>query len=189
MSRRLRTRHEGSGHVTKAPNTSRRLRARHEGSGHVTKAQDTSRRLSTLVGTCIEIGNVASAETSFAVSILLWQPCVQSSVLKIGPISTRTVWIPLQSSRTFFYAYILPVRNLWTARFLRLSLFFTTTNKKEFCIATVFLDTNFMRQLSRRCRHRNTAVATLTARWRYGTRSRAVAMSKSRPDVSKMTHG
>ena len=46
-----------------------------------------------------------------------------------------------------------------------------------------------MLQLFRRCRHRYTAVATLTARWRYGTRSRAVAMSKSRPDVSKMTHG
>ena len=52
-----------------------------------------------------------------------------------------------------------------------------------------FLDPIFMRQLSRRCRHRYTAVATLTARWGYGTRSRAVAMSKSRPDVSKMTHG
>ena len=34
-----------------------------------------------------------------------------------------------------------------------------------------------------------TAVATLTARWRYSTRCRAVVMSKSRPDVSKMTHG
>ena len=32
-------------------------------------------------------------------------------------------------------------------------------------------------------------MARLTARWRYGTRCRAVAMSKSRPDVSKMPHG
>ena len=29
----------------------------------------------------------------------------------------------------------------------------------------------------------------LTARWRYSTRCRAVVMSKSRPDVSKMAHG
>ena len=62
--------------------------------------------------------------------------------------------------------------------------------KKNFASPQLrFLDEIFMRQLSRRCRHRYTAVATLTARWRYGTRSRAVAMSKSRPDVSKMTHG
>ena len=59
------------------------------------------------------------------------------SVLKIGPISTRTASIPLQSSRKIFYAYILPVGNLGTARFLRLSFVFTTKNKKEFRIATV----------------------------------------------------
>ena len=58
------------------------------------------------------------------------------SVLKIGPISTRTVSIRHQSSRKFFNAYMLPIRDLWTARFcvcpfLRLKI------KKEFRIATV----------------------------------------------------
>ena len=41
-----------------------------------------------------------------------------------------------QSSRTFFYAYILPVRDLWTARFLRLPFVLTTNNLNEFRIAT-----------------------------------------------------
>ena len=69
--------------------------------------------------------------------ILLLQPCARISVLKIGPISTRTVSIRLQSPRKFFYAYILPVRDLWTARFLRLSFVFYHKNQKEFRIATV----------------------------------------------------
>ena len=56
--------------------------------------------------------------------------------------------------------------------------------KKFACLHAIF-----MRNSSYRCGHRYTAVATLTARWRYGTRWRAVAMSKSRPDVSEMTHG
>ena len=59
------------------------------------------------------------------------------SVLKIGQISTCTVSILLQSSRNFFYAFILPVRNLWTARFCICPLFFTIKNQKQFRIATV----------------------------------------------------
>ena len=65
------------------------------------------------------------------------QICPHKSVLKIGPISTRKVSIRHQSSRKFVYAYILPVRDLWTARFLRLSFVFTAKNQKEFRIATV----------------------------------------------------
>ena len=52
------------------------------------------------------------------------ESCPHESVLKIGAISTRTDSIPLQSSRTFVHAYILPVRNRWTARFLRLFFVF-----------------------------------------------------------------
>ena len=78
-------------------------------------------------------------------------------VLKIGSISTRTVSIRLQSPRNifyaFFYAYILPVRDLWTARFLRLSVFLRQQIKKNFASPQFkFLDAIFMRQLSRRCR-------------------------------------
>ena len=54
------------------------------------------------------------------------------SVLKIGPISTCTVSIQLQSSRKFFYGYILPVRDLWTARFLSLSFVFYDKNHHKF---------------------------------------------------------
>ena len=55
------------------------------------------------------------------------------SVLKIGPISTRTVSVRHQSSREFFYAYISPVRDLWIARFLRLSFgFFYDKNHHKF---------------------------------------------------------
>ena len=109
---------------------------------------------------------------------------------KIGPISTRTVSITLQSSPHFFYAFILPVRNLWNARFLHLSFVFYDKKSKRILHRQLrFLDPTFMREFYCRCRHRYTAVATVTARWRYGTRCSAVAMSKSRPDVSKMTHG
>ena len=54
------------------------------------------------------------------------------SVLKIGPISTRTASIQHQSSRKFVYAYILPVRDLWTARFLLLSFVFYDKNHHTF---------------------------------------------------------
>ena len=108
---------------------------------------------------------------------------------KKGPISTRTVSIPLQSSHKFSTPTYCQSATFGPLAFCISPLFFTTKNQKEFRIATVAIfDPNFIRQLSRRCRHRYTAVATLTARWRYGTRSRAVAMSKSKPDVSKMTH-
>ena len=76
-------------------------------------------------------------------------------VLKIGPISTRTVSIRRQSSRKFVYAYILPVRDLWTARFLRLS--FVLYDKKSKNVVSPqlrFLDAIFMRQFSGVCRHR-----------------------------------
>ena len=59
------------------------------------------------------------------------------TVLKIGPISTRTVSIRHQSSRKFVYAYMLPIRDLLIARFLPLSLVFYEQNQKEFRIATV----------------------------------------------------
>ena len=75
------------------------------------------------------------------------------SVLKIGPISTHTVSIRHQSSRKFFYAYILPVRELWTARFLRLSFVFTTKIIIKFA---TFCDTVFCY-----------VVLTLIASWRH----------------------
>ena len=77
-------------------------------------------------------------------------------VLTIGPISTRTVSIRLQSSRTFFYADILPVRDLWNARFLRLSfVLYDNKSKKNFASPQLrFLDEIFMHQFSGRCRHR-----------------------------------
>ena len=53
------------------------------------------------------------------------------SVLKIGHIYIRTVSIRHQSSRTFFYVYILPARDLWTARFLRLSFVFYDKNHNK----------------------------------------------------------
>ena len=93
--------------------------------------------------------------------------------------------------RLFFYAFILPVRNIWTAPFFFFFFFFLRKQiKKNFASPQFrFLDAIFMQQLSRRFRLRYTVVATLPARWRYGTRSRSVAMSKSRKFVSKMTHG
>ena len=89
-------------------------------------------------------------------SILLYQPCTRTSVLQIGPISTRTVSIRLQSSRNIFYAYILPVRDLWTARFLHLSfVLYDKKIKNNFASPQLrFLDAIFMRQFSGRCRNR-----------------------------------
>ena len=63
--------------------------------------------------------------------LLYMQPCPQKSVLQIGPISTRTISIRLQTSRTFFYAFILPVRDLWTTRFLRLAFIFYDKKSKR----------------------------------------------------------
>ena len=108
--------------------------------------------------------------------------------------------------RTDFYTYSLNSTPIIAYIFLRLHIasrrpldhslfafvlcFLRQKIKKNFASPQLrFLDPIFMRQLSSMCRHRYTAVATLTARWRYGTRSRAVAMSKIIPDVSKMTHG
>ena len=67
-------------------------------------------------------------------------------------------------------------------------LFFTKNNNLEWKIVTLRHSRCFRSEcweFYRRCRHR----ITLTARWRYSTRCRAVVMSKSRPDVSKITHG
>ena len=63
--------------------------------------------------------------------------CPHKSVLKIGQISTRTVSIRHQSSRKLLYAYILPVRDLWTARFLGLYYVFYDKKSKKNRIATV----------------------------------------------------
>ena len=91
----------------------------------------------------------------------------------------------------FLRLHVAYPRPLGRSLFAFVHRFFTTKNQKEFRISPQlrFLDAIFMRQFSRRCRHRYTALATLTARWRYDTRCRVVAMSKSRPDASKMTHG
>ena len=77
--------------------------------------------------------------------------CPKKSVLKIGPISTRTVSIRHQSSREFFYAYILPVRSL----FAFVLCFLRHKIKKNFASPQLrCLDAIFLWQFSRRCRHR-----------------------------------
>ena len=57
---------------------------------------------------------------------------LHTSVFTIGRKSLRAFVIPLQSSRKFVYAYILPVRNVWTARFLR--LYFAFLREKDFTL-------------------------------------------------------
>ena len=54
------------------------------------------------------------------------------------------------------FAYMLPIRDLWTACFLNLSfVFYDKKSKKNFASPQLrFLDAIFMRQFSRRCRHR-----------------------------------
>ena len=82
-----------------------------------------------------------------------------SPVRKICP-QNRTDFYPHDLNSTpiiayIIYAYILPVRDLWTARFLRLSFVFTTKKEKNFASPQLrFSDAIFMRQFSRRCRHR-----------------------------------
>ena len=66
-------------------------------------------------------------------SIPVPEICLHKSVFKICPISTRTVSIRHQSSRKFVYAYMLPIRDLWTARFLCLSfVFYDKKSKRNF---------------------------------------------------------
>ena len=78
------------------------------------------------------------------------------AVLQIGPISTRTVSIRHQSSRTFFYAYILPVHDLWTARFLRFSFVLTTKiiiNFATFCYVVITLIARWRHRLPLKTTH------------------------------------
>ena len=70
--------------------------------------------------------------------ILTLQNIIICNHLKIGPISTRTVSIRLQSSRKFFYAlHIASPRPLDRSLFAFVLCFLRQKNQKEFCIVTV----------------------------------------------------
>ena len=87
-------------------------------------------------------------------SILLSQPCAQKSAPKIGPISTLTFTIRLQSSRIFFAPTYCQSATFGPLAFCVCPFFLRQQIKKNFASPQLrFLDAIFMRQFSGRCRH------------------------------------
>ena len=76
-------------------------------------------------------------KVSFSVSCHLYyysSPVRKNYVLKIGPISTRTVSIRHQSSHKFFYAYIISPRPLNRSLFVFVLCFLRQKIKKNFAL-------------------------------------------------------
>ena len=98
--------------------------------------------------------------------------CVCVCVCKIWPISALTFSFRLQTSRKFCSHSKIPIRCLWTAFCVPLSFIFYEKQpfrmqSSRFAASPLALFSIWMRVFYRRCRHGYTAVATLTARWRY----------------------